>query len=109
MSNFTNLRHLHLPSNLASARDFALIRAPLCSISHHASYTIMMIPPSKSLIAARRMALSRDACSERRVVDELLHPSGSGSGSGSSDVERSGSPEADEKKLGLGRLSSISF
>ena len=69
----------------------------------------MMIPPSKSLIAARRMALSRDACSERRVVDELLHPSGSGSGSGSSDVERSGSPEADEKKLGLGRLSSISF
>jgi len=66
-----------------------------------------MIPPSKSLIAARRMALSRDACSERRVIDELFHRSGSGSGS--RDVERSGSPEPDEKKLGLGRLSSISF
>ena len=101
MPYLPNLRHLKLPSNLASTRDFALIRAPLCSINHHhhhhhhassPSYTIMMMPPSKSLISARKMALGRDTCAEQCLIDRVFHTTDAGEGG--------------EKK---GKLSSISF
>jgi hypothetical protein len=99
MSYLPNLRHLNLPSNLASTRDFALIRAPLCSINHHASssYTISMMPPPKSLISARRLALCRDGGAERCVVDRLFN-------------SRGAAAEGKKKKnLKIGRLSSVSF
>lgn len=86
MACLPNVRTLTLPANLATAHDYSLVRAPLHTMNR-SSRTLM--PPSKSLLRARRTALSRELHLERYVINELfslgktaVHPTNALSGAG---------------------------
>lgn len=72
MSHLPNLQTLTLPTSLASAADYALVRAPLHPMTPPSC--ALNTPFTKSFLSARRAAISRDACLERDVINELFEP-----------------------------------
>lgn len=74
MSHLLNLQTLNLPTSLTCAADYVVVRSPLHNDMNRVS-SRTLASSTKSLLSARRKAISRDYDLERDTVEELFNDS----------------------------------